>query len=205
MPGPVCPSFAPLGQKHVGGTLFSVCAPEIEDRLIPTQKTASSASGVAACGRMSPFIWGEALLVFVICPRLFCYLLIAVRVCLINLSAIYKSAVEYEQRMKKRPLSKFGAALVQEYRRRGFTQYSLAKKMERSARYLNNLEHDRSEPRFTTILLLADAIGMDPGELVDAAARLTWAAHEEEEAGPITPEEQKTAPKKTGSKKSQKK
>ena len=42
--------------------------------------------------------------------------------------------------------------------------------MERSTRYLNNLEHDRSEPRFTTILLLADAIGMQPGELVNAAA-----------------------------------
>ena len=73
-------------------------------------------------------------------------------------------------------------------------------KMERSARYLNDLEHDRSEPRFTTILLLADAIGMEPGELVDAAARLTWAAYEEEEAGAAAPEEEKTAPKKTGSK-----
>ena len=47
--------------------------------------------------------------------------------------------------------------------------------------YLNNLEHDRNEPRFTTILLLADAIGMDPGELVNAAAALSWAALTEEE------------------------
>lgn len=84
--------------------------------------------------------------------------------------------------MKKRPPSKFGAALIQEYKKRGFTQYSLAKKMERSSRYLNNLEHDRSEPRFTTILLLADAIGMEPGELVNAAAELSWAALAAEEA-----------------------
>lgn len=78
--------------------------------------------------------------------------------------------------MRNRPPSKFGMALTQEYKKRGFTQYSLAKKMGRSTRYLNNLEHDRSEPRFTTILLLADAIGMKPGELVDAAAELSWAA-----------------------------
>lgn len=63
----------------------------------------------------------------------------------------------------------------------GFTQYSLAQKLGRSTRYLNNLEHDRNEPRFTTILLLADAIGMDPGELVNAAAALSWAALTEEE------------------------
>ena len=100
---------------------------------------------------------------------------------LIKLTAIYKSGVEYEQGMRKRPPSKFGVALVQEYRKRGLTQYSLAQKLGRSTRYLNNLEHDRNEPRFTTILLLADAIGMDPGELVTAAAALSWAALTEEE------------------------
>ncbi|MFQ8887371.1 MAG: helix-turn-helix domain-containing protein [Bilophila wadsworthia] len=100
---------------------------------------------------------------------------------LIKSTAIYKSGVEYEQGMRKRPPSKFGVALVQEYRKRGFTQYSLAQKLGRSTRYLNNLEHDRNEPRFTTILLLADAIGMDPGELVNAAAALSWAALTEEE------------------------
>ena len=100
---------------------------------------------------------------------------------LIKLTAIYKSGVEYEQGMRKRPPSKFGVALVQEYRKRGLTQYSLAQKLGRSTRYLNNLEHDRNEPRFTTILLLADAIGMDPGELVNAAAALSWAALTEDE------------------------
>ena len=84
--------------------------------------------------------------------------------------------------MRKRPPSKFGTALIQEYKKRGFTQYSLARKMGRSPRYLNTLEHDRSEPLFTTILLLADAIGMDPGELVNAAAALSWAALEDEMA-----------------------
>ena len=100
---------------------------------------------------------------------------------LIKLTAIDKSGVEYEQGMRKRPPSKFGVALVQEYRKRGLTQYSLAQKLGRSTRYLNNLEHDRNEPRFTTILLLADAIGTDPGELVNAAAALSWAALTEEE------------------------
>lgn len=82
--------------------------------------------------------------------------------------------------MRKRPPSRFGAALVQECKKRGITQYRLAQLLGRSTRYLNNIEHDRSEPRFTTILLLAQAIGMEPGELVDAAAKLSWAALAEE-------------------------
>lgn len=85
--------------------------------------------------------------------------------------------------MSKRPPSKFGAALVQECKKRGITQYRLAQLTGRSPRYLNNLEHDRSEPRFTTILLLADALDMEPGELVNAAAKLSWAATDEEEVG----------------------
>ena len=89
----------------------------------------------------------------------------------------------------------FGAALIQEYKKRGFTQYSLAKKTERSNRYLNNLEHDRNEPRFTTILLLADAIGMEPGALVNAAAKLSWSALKEEETASGELKEEK-APKK---------
>ncbi|MFT4302822.1 MAG: helix-turn-helix transcriptional regulator [Desulfovibrio sp.] len=124
---------------------------------------------------------------------------------LINLSAIYESAVEYEQRMRNRPPSKFGAALIQEYKKRGFTQYSLAKKLERSTRYLNNLEHDRSEPRFTTILLLADAIGMEPGELVNAAAELSWAALDGEGAISDKANEEKETKKKPKDKKSKKK
>ena len=78
--------------------------------------------------------------------------------------------------MRKRPPSRFGAALVQECKKRNITQYRLAQLLGRSTRYLNN----RSEPRFTTILLLAQAIGMEPGELVDAAAKLSWAALAEE-------------------------
>ena len=107
--------------------------------------------------------------------------------------------------MKKRPPSKFGAALIQEYKKHGFTQYSLAKKMERSTRYLNNLEHDRNEPRFTTILLLADAIGVEPGELVNAAAKLSWAAYEEEDAALKKSGEEKALKKKTEGKKTMKK
>lgn len=60
--------------------------------------------------------------------------------------------------------------------------YRLARLMGRDARYLNTLRHDRSEPRFTTILLIAQALGMDPGDLVRAAAKLSWAALEGKEA-----------------------
>lgn len=72
--------------------------------------------------------------------------------------------------------------------------------MERSTRYLNNLETDRSEPRFTTILLLADAIGMEPGELVNAAAVLSW-ADSKNEPTLERQEEEKTPKKKTEAKK----
>ncbi len=58
----------------------------------------------------------------------------------------------------------------------GWALDALLRCMERSTRYLNNLEHDRSEPRFTTILLLAEAIGMEQGELVNATAELRWGA-----------------------------
>ena len=61
--------------------------------------------------------------------------------------------------------------------------YRLAQLMGRDARYLNTLQHDRSEPRFTTILLIAKALNMDPGDLVRAAAKLSWAAVEDEEVG----------------------
>lgn len=79
-----------------------------------------------------------------------------------------------------RPPSRFGAALIQAYTKYGVKQYQVAKRLNRDPRYLNNLEHDRNEPRFTTILMLAKAIGMPPGELVDAAAEMSWAAVDEE-------------------------
>ncbi len=91
------------------------------------------------------------------------------------MSAIHKSGVNYKYWMSDRPPSRFGAALINECKKRNITQYRLAQLMGRSTRYLNNIEHDRSEPRFTTILMFAKALDMDPGELVRAAAELSWA------------------------------
>lgn len=83
--------------------------------------------------------------------------------------------------MNKRPPSRFGKALIYECKKRKITQYKLAQLIGRSPRYLNNIEHDRSEPRFTTILIFAKALGMNPGDLVQRAADLSWAALGEEE------------------------
>ena len=82
--------------------------------------------------------------------------------------------------MNKKPPSRFGAALRSECKKRNITQYRLAQLTGRSTRYLNNIEHDRSEPRFTTILLFAKALDMNPGELVNAAAVLSWAELEKD-------------------------
>lgn len=77
--------------------------------------------------------------------------------------------------MKTRPPSRFGMALVNERKKRGISQYRLAQLLGRSPRYLNNIEQDTYEPRFTTILLFARALDMNPGDLVRAAAELSWA------------------------------
>lgn len=77
--------------------------------------------------------------------------------------------------MNDRPPSRFGAALVIERKKRNISQYRLAQLMGRSTRYLNNIEQDKYEPRFSTILLFAHALEMDPGDLVRTAAQLSWA------------------------------
>ena len=77
--------------------------------------------------------------------------------------------------MNPRPPSRFGAALVAERKKRNISQYRLAQLLRRSPRYVSNIEQDKYEPRFTSILLFASALDMDPGDLVRAAAELSWA------------------------------
>lgn len=60
----------------------------------------------------------------------------------------------------------FGQVLIQAREQRGITQYRLAKLMRRDRRWLNLLEHGKREPRATTIIDIAKALDMDPGELI---------------------------------------
>ena len=52
-------------------------------------------------------------------------------------------------------------------RKRFMTQAQLAKAAGISQRTLVNIETNKVEPHFSTILKLADALGIDPSNLVD--------------------------------------
>lgn len=66
----------------------------------------------------------------------------------------------------------FGQVLIQAREERGITQYRLAALMQRDRRWLNLLEHGQREPRATTIIDIAKALEMDPGELIRNLALL---------------------------------
>lgn len=73
----------------------------------------------------------------------------------------------------------FGQVLIQAREERGISQYRLAKLMKRDRRWLNLLEHGQREPRATTIIDIAKALEMDPGELIrHLAMLLEKSAHE---------------------------
>ena len=71
----------------------------------------------------------------------------------------------------KRPFP-FGQVLIQAREQRGITQYRLAQLMKRDRRWLNLLEHGKREPRATTVIDIAKALDMDPGELIRNLALL---------------------------------
>ena len=74
----------------------------------------------------------------------------------------------------------FGEVLVSSRKERGVTQYELAKRTGISERYLNALEHGMYEPGAAKLIQLAAALGMRPGELLDAyAERLQQKTQEE--------------------------
>ena len=50
---------------------------------------------------------------------------------------------------------------------RFWTQKQLAKEAGISQKALSKIENDEVEPRFSTIIRLAKALGVDPSELVD--------------------------------------
>jgi DNA-binding XRE family transcriptional regulator len=62
---------------------------------------------------------------------------------------------------------KLGASVKAARRKRFMTQAQLAKAAGISQRTLVNIETNKVEPHFSTILKLADALGIDPSKLVD--------------------------------------
>lgn len=54
--------------------------------------------------------------------------------------------------------------------RLGITQYQLAKRTGRSVQHLSQIEHGKSEPRISTVIMLAKALGVDVGDFVREVA-----------------------------------
>lgn len=64
----------------------------------------------------------------------------------------------------------FGDILVETRKRLGISQYRLAQLSGISDRYLNFLEHGRVEPRIGMVIRLATALGVPPGDMINATA-----------------------------------
>lgn len=74
--------------------------------------------------------------------------------------------------MKEKPVCPFGEILVRARTERNITQYRLAKMVGRNPRYISQLEHNKREPKLSTVILLARALNMDAGELVSAVDKI---------------------------------
>ncbi|WP_337639756.1 helix-turn-helix transcriptional regulator [Bilophila wadsworthia] len=65
----------------------------------------------------------------------------------------------------------FGKILVTAREERGITQYLLARLAGRSIQQISQIERGEREPKLSTLILLAHALGMEPGTLVNEAAK----------------------------------
>lgn len=66
----------------------------------------------------------------------------------------------------------FGKILVSAREERGITQYRLAQLAGRSIQQISQIERGEREPKLSTLLLLAHALDMEPGILVNEAAKV---------------------------------
>lgn len=74
----------------------------------------------------------------------------------------------------------FGAALASILKRENISRYRLAQNTGLTEDYLNKIIHSKREPRANTILRIARALPVRPGELLNEMDRLT---REYEETG----------------------
>lgn len=66
----------------------------------------------------------------------------------------------------------FGKILVSAREERGITQYRLAQLTGCSIQQISQIERGEREPKLSTLILLAHALGMEPGILVNEAAKI---------------------------------
>ena len=66
----------------------------------------------------------------------------------------------------------FGELIIQERKRIGLTQYALAKRLNKNTRELAIIEKGLREPRFGTLMKIADALEIPVGELAEKLAEV---------------------------------
>jgi transcriptional regulator with XRE-family HTH domain len=76
---------------------------------------------------------------------------------------------------KKSSPCPFGKILVTAREERGITQYRLAR---RSIQQISQIERGEREPKLSALILFAHALGMEPGTLVNEAAKAMSAQQE---------------------------
>lgn len=74
--------------------------------------------------------------------------------------------------MKKSSPCPLGKILVKAREERGITQYRLARLTGRSIQQISQIERGQREPRISTVIMLAHALEMEPGILVNEAAKV---------------------------------
>lgn len=72
---------------------------------------------------------------------------------------------------KKSSPCPFGKILVTAREESGIMQYRLARLAGRSIQQISQIERGEREPKLSTLILLAHALGMEPGTLVNEAAK----------------------------------
>ena len=72
--------------------------------------------------------------------------------------------------MEKKPPHPFGNLIIQERQRIGLSQYALAQRLNKNTRELAIIEKGLREPRFSTLMKIADALGIPVGELAEKLA-----------------------------------
>mgnify|MGYP002565094516 CR=1 FL=1 len=77
---------------------------------------------------------------------------------------------------KKSSPCPFGKILVTAREERGITQYRLARLAGRSIQQISQIERGEREPKLSALILLA--LGMEPGTLVNEAAKAMSAQQE---------------------------
>lgn len=74
--------------------------------------------------------------------------------------------------MKNSSPCPFGKILVNARKERGITQYRLARLTGRTIQQISQIERGQREPKISTVIMLARALGMEPGILVNEVAKL---------------------------------